>query len=103
VSGASPVYLRFPLLTRDAAQRADLLRGLRAEGIVASASYPTPIGEIPGIARYLAADQAGCPAARAIAARILTLPTHPWVTAKDVARMVTLVRRAAGTAGHGRA
>jgi perosamine synthetase len=103
VSGASPVYLRFPLLTRDAVHRADLLRGLRAEGIVASASYPTPIGEIPGIARYLAADQAGCPAARAIAARILTLPTHPWVTAKDVARMVTLVRRAAGTAGHGRA
>jgi perosamine synthetase len=102
VPGASPVYLRFPLLTRDAAQRAALLRGLRAEGIVASASYPTPIGEIPGITRHLAADQGGCPAASAIATRILTLPTHPWVTAKDVARMVTLVRRAVGTAGHGR-
>jgi perosamine synthetase len=103
VLGASPVYLRFPILTRDAAQRTELLRGLREAGIGASASYPTPIGDIPGIARYLAPEQDRCPAASAIATRILTLPTHPWVTAKDVARMVTVVRRAAGAAGHGRA
>jgi dTDP-4-amino-4,6-dideoxygalactose transaminase len=103
VPGASPVYLRFPILTRDTVQRVELLQALRAAGIGASASYPTPIGDIPGIGRHLAADQAPCAAASAIATRILTLPTHPWVTADDVARMVTLIRRVAVTAGGGRA
>jgi len=91
VAGASPVYLRFPILTRDSAHRAALLRQLRAAGISASASYPTPIGDIPGISRYLAPDQESCPAASSIAARILTLPTHPGVTARDVERMIAIV------------
>jgi dTDP-4-amino-4,6-dideoxygalactose transaminase len=91
VAGASPVYLRFPILTRDDAHRASLLRGLRQAGISASTSYPTPVGDIPGIARYLAPDQERCPAASSIALRMLTLPTHPWVTAGDVDRMVTII------------
>jgi perosamine synthetase len=92
VAGASPVYLRFPILTRDAAHRASLLGRLREAGISASASYPTAIGDIPGIARYLAPDQEPCPAASSSATRILTLPTHPWVTARDVERMVAIIR-----------
>jgi dTDP-4-amino-4,6-dideoxygalactose transaminase len=91
VSGASPVYLRFPILTRDEAHRASLLRALRRAGISASTSYPTAIGDIPGIARHLAHDQGPSPSARSIASRILTLPTHPWVTARDVERMVTVI------------
>jgi len=93
VTGTSPVYLRFPILTRSEAQRSRLLARLRESGISASASYPTPIGDIPGIARYLAPDQKGCPAASSIATRILTLPTHPWVTARDVDQMVAIVRK----------
>jgi dTDP-4-amino-4,6-dideoxygalactose transaminase len=95
VAGTSPVYLRFPVLVRDAAQRARLLDRLREAGISASASYPTPIGDIPGITRYLAADQEHCPVASSIATRILTLPTHPWVTPRDVEQMVTIIREAA--------
>jgi perosamine synthetase len=92
VAGASPVYLRFPILTRDAAHRGTLLAGLRQVGIGASASYPTAVGDIPGIDRYLAPNQEPCPAANAIATRILTLPTHPWVTALDVESMVAIIR-----------
>jgi dTDP-4-amino-4,6-dideoxygalactose transaminase len=92
VAGASPVYLRFPILTRDAAHRATLLGGLREAGIGASASYPTAVGDIPGIDRYLAPGQEPCPAASAIATRILTLPTHSWVTALDVESMVAIIR-----------
>ena len=92
VAGTVPVYLRFPVLTRDPAHRASLLQGLRESGISASASYPTAIGDIPGIARHLAADQARCPAAADVASRILTLPTHPWVTDRDVEAMVTIIR-----------
>jgi dTDP-4-amino-4,6-dideoxygalactose transaminase len=92
VPGASPVYLRFPILTRGPEHRDRLFRRLGEAGIRASASYPTAVGNIPGIGRHLAADQGPCPGAHTIATRILTLPTHPWVTARDVERMVTVVR-----------
>jgi dTDP-4-amino-4,6-dideoxygalactose transaminase len=92
VAGSRPVSLRFPLLARDTAHRSDLLARLRAGGISASPSYPTAIGDIPGIARHLAPDQAPCPGATSVAARILTLPTHPGVTPRDIDRMVTIIR-----------
>jgi hypothetical protein len=69
LEGAHPVYLRFPMLTRDEKHRASLLRRFRNAGIVASASYPMSIDDIPGIAPYLAPDQEPCPGARSIAAR----------------------------------
>jgi dTDP-4-amino-4,6-dideoxygalactose transaminase len=92
LEGAHPVYLRFPMFTRDEKHRAGLLREFRKAGIGASPSYPSSIDEIPGIAPYLAPDQEPCPGARSIAARIVTLPTHPWVTAGDIERMVTITR-----------
>ena len=92
LEGANPVYLRFPILTRDESHRSGLLRGFREAGIVASPSYPTSIGDIPGIAAYLAPDQEPCPGARSIATRILTLPTHPWVTTRDIEQMVAVTR-----------
>jgi dTDP-4-amino-4,6-dideoxygalactose transaminase len=92
VGGASAVYLRFPILTRDGTHRDRLFHRLGRAGIRASASYPTSVGDIPGIERYLAPDQAACPAARSVAGRILTLPTHAWVTAHDVDRMVSIIR-----------
>jgi perosamine synthetase len=90
--GAKPVYLRFPILTRHEGHRAGLLRQFRGAGIVASPSYPTAIGEIPGIASYLAPDQAPCPNARSIARRILTLPTHAGVTPRDLEAMIAITR-----------
>jgi dTDP-4-amino-4,6-dideoxygalactose transaminase len=92
VATAQPVYQRFPLLTRDTAHRATLLARLRTAGIVASASYPTAVHDIPGIRRHLAPAPDPCPGARSIAARILTLPTHPGVTPGDVARMAAVMR-----------
>ena len=92
LEGANPVYLRFPILTRDERHRSGLLRGFREAGIVASPSYPTSIGDIPGIATYLAPDQEPCPGARSIATRILTLPTHSGVTQRDLEVMVRIIR-----------
>jgi dTDP-4-amino-4,6-dideoxygalactose transaminase len=92
LKGAHPVYLRFPILTRHARHRAGLVRGFREAGIVASSSYPTSIGDIPGIAQHLAPDQEPCPGARSIATRILTLPTHSGVTPRDLDVMVSIIR-----------
>src|SRR5882724_4960211 len=99
VNGADPVYLRFPILARDGAHRSYLLGRLRAAGIAASASYPTSIGDIAGIERYVAPHPNRCPGARSIATRILTLPTHSWVTPGDIERMVTIIRGHHGGSG----
>jgi dTDP-4-amino-4,6-dideoxygalactose transaminase len=93
MEAAEPVYLRFPILARDRAHRNALLARLRAVGISASASYPTTVQEIRGIARYLAPAQHSCPGATTIATRILTLPTHPDVTMGDVERMIAVIRQ----------
>jgi perosamine synthetase len=96
--GTSPVYLRFPILARDETHRSHLLRRLREAGIGASASYPTSIGDVPGIGAYLSRHQEACPGARAIAARILTLPSHPGVTRRDMETMVSIIRGGQGLA-----
>ncbi len=91
-NGVSPVYLRFPFLARHRTHRSQLLRQLSDAGIGASTSYPTAIGDIPRITQYLARDQQPCPGARSIATRIITLPTHPYVTAGDIGKMVEIIR-----------
>jgi len=92
IIGARPVYLRFPILARNASHRARLVEGLGAAGIGASTSYPTAVGYIPGIHRHLARDQQPCPGAKSVATRIVTLPTHPYVTTRDIEKMVEIVR-----------
>jgi len=90
IEGAEPAYLRFPILARDERHRSHLLRRFLRAGIGASISYPTAIEDIPGIQRYLADTQLRCPGARSIARRIITLPTHPYVTRADVEKIGAL-------------
>ncbi len=92
VNGANPAYLRFPILARNGVHRLRLLSRLKDAGIRGSPSYPTAVGDIPGIEQYLARDQKPCPHARSIARCIVTLPTHPYVTASDVDKMVEIIR-----------
>ena len=92
VAGTDPVYLRYPILARDEAHREQLVKCLRAAGIGASSSYPSAVSDIPGIRQYLAHDQQSCPQAASIATRIITLPTHPYVTTRDIEKMVEIVR-----------
>lgn len=99
VDGASPIYLRLPILARNGIHRSYLCQRLREVGIGASASYPTSIGDIPGIERHLASDPEACPGARSIAQRILTLPTHAGVTPRDVEHMGTIIRETRDRSG----
>jgi dTDP-4-amino-4,6-dideoxygalactose transaminase/peptidoglycan/xylan/chitin deacetylase (PgdA/CDA1 family) len=96
-ANATPVYVRFPLLACNFTQRTVLLQRLRQAGIGASASYPAAIADIPGIIRHLAPDQERCSNARSIASRMLTLPTHPGVAARDIDRMVSIIRSVTDT------
>jgi dTDP-4-amino-4,6-dideoxygalactose transaminase len=92
--GAMPVYVRLPVLAADAGSREELLRRLDAAGIGATASYPTAIADIAELQGRVDPADLDCPGARAVASRILTLPTHPFVQPPDVERMAMALRDA---------
>ena len=65
---------------------------LRRRRLGASRSYLTPLNEILGFRRYLGAEE-DYPGAKFVADRILTLPTHPYVTEYDIQKMVSRIDR----------
>jgi len=88
VEGSSPNYIRFPLLAIDQARRDRAIASLRAAGIGASPFYPGAICDIEDIAPHMALRDYHCPVAEDIGRRLFTIPTHPYVTARDV-RVIT--------------
>jgi perosamine synthetase len=106
--GSTPVYLRLPVLVDEPALRSPLIEALNRRGIGATGSYPTSLADVPGLQPHLANPGVAVPGARDVAARIVTLPTHPYVAARDLQRTVETVRATlrtrpvgarAGTAG----
>jgi dTDP-4-amino-4,6-dideoxygalactose transaminase len=95
--GAVPAWVRYPLLARDPSQRAALIATLDAAGIGATASYPQALPDVPEVARRAVNAVDAFPGARAVASRIVTLPTHPYC-AQDLAERVRDLVQPAGAA-----
>jgi dTDP-4-amino-4,6-dideoxygalactose transaminase len=93
VASAEPVYLRLPVLVRDRRTRDAAIASLRRAGIGASGSYPRSIADIPELAAHVRGDERDETGGRVVAGRIMTLPTHPYVTERDCTRAVTVLRR----------
>lgn len=91
VEGARPAYLRLPVLL-DGIDRSRLLADFAAAGIGATASYPASLADVPELQAHLAAPAPSMPGGRRVAESILTLPTHPFVTARDLASMVRILQ-----------
>jgi dTDP-4-amino-4,6-dideoxygalactose transaminase len=83
-------YPRLACVARDAAQRDALLAALRPLG--ASAFYPSSIDAIPALEPHLV-GACECPSARDLAARLLTLPTHAGMSARQVESARKAVKR----------
>jgi perosamine synthetase len=98
VSGASPVYLRFPVVCATAELRDAALSALAHAGGGASASYPESLIDVPELQPHLANPGAMADGGRFVARRILTLPTHPFVRAGDIEAIVDTLERATATA-----
>jgi perosamine synthetase len=88
---ASPAFLRLPVLLPDSETRDRALAALTAAGIGASRSYPASLADVPELQRSMGAV-AGMIGGRHVAQRILTLPTHPFVSAKDITRIAAVLR-----------
>jgi len=100
VTGAEPVYLRLPVLVRDRRTRDAAIASLKRAGIGATGSYPRSIADVPELAVHLRGDH-GASGGRTVASRIMTLPTHPYVTEQDCARAVAVLRRVLETTSGG--
>jgi perosamine synthetase len=85
--GARSVHPRLPVVFGNPADRDRVMRRLIAAGIGATASYPAALVDVPGVRARLAPVTGDTPAARRVAAGIMTLPTHPYVGEADMATM----------------
>jgi perosamine synthetase len=92
----SPGHLRLPLVFDDADVRRHAHDHLRAAGFGASGSYPASLADVPRLQPLLAAPPRTADGGRYVAARILTLPTHPFVTSGDVIRMLSILEALVG-------
>jgi dTDP-4-amino-4,6-dideoxygalactose transaminase len=94
LSGSSPVFIRFPVLARDAQLRERALDALHAAGIGASGYYPAAVCDIEELAGR-PDPPTHCPRAEDLSRRLLTLPSHPFVGPEDISRMGEILFRTA--------
>src|SRR6185295_11674869 len=87
--GAHP-YLRLPIVAANAAEKDRLFALSQKRGLGLALAYPTPINEIPEIRS--AFDGQRFPTARTVSERLLTLPTHHWVSDRDRRAIAALCR-----------
>jgi perosamine synthetase len=89
--GKEATFVRLPILAADRRTRDRAVAGLRGAGIGASAFYPTAVCDIPGIERHLSGANLHCARAEQLSEQLFTVPVHPFVRPKDLARTVDVL------------
>jgi UDP-2-acetamido-2-deoxy-ribo-hexuluronate aminotransferase len=93
VGNTDPVYLRFPILVMNSKKREKIYSNLLARGIGVSKAYPTGLSKIREIEPYLANGNDQFPNADLVSASLLTLPTNPFLTPKDLDIMIEVIQQ----------
>ena len=91
-----PVYLRLPVLVSPEYARNSALQALNGAGFGATGSYPSSLADVPALKAALANPDAAMPGGRTVARSIVTLPTHAFVTNRDIDRMVDVLSQTVG-------
>ncbi|MCW5798366.1 MAG: DegT/DnrJ/EryC1/StrS family aminotransferase [Nitrospira sp.] len=79
------VYLRFPLLMRSKQEKDALCRKSAEQGLGISALYPCAVNQIKELSGTRSSQQV--PESTMIAERLVTLPTHEFVSNGDLVRL----------------
>lgn len=85
-----PPLIRFPIIFKDLKLREEIYKSLQSCGIGCSKMYPLAIGEVPEVTQYLSRISDSLPNSKKIAEGILTLPTHPLVTKRNLELVVNI-------------
>ena len=90
--GYRSAWAQYSILARDDAERASLMAKLKEAGIPTAIYYPKPLHQQTAFAGmgYGAGD---FPVSEACAARIFSLPMHPYLAAGDQNRIAALFKR----------
>jgi len=81
IMGKEAIYLRLPVMLRDRQMKELVCRQSREVGAGLSQNYPATIQDIPELAGRLARRK--CAGAQEVVDRLVTLPTHQFVTEGD--------------------
>jgi dTDP-4-amino-4,6-dideoxygalactose transaminase len=82
-----PIYLRLPVLVTSHQLREQLFQALWAAGIGVGRMYGRTLAEL-----FPPLKVGSYPGAQTIAQQLLTLPTHHFVTAQDIDRIIQIFR-----------
>ena len=86
-----PVYLRLPLLIQTKQIRDFLIHQFLKAGIVATGLYPRAIHQLEQIQHNIVLSGRKPINAEKLSQRILTLPTHPYVSTRDLDKMLYIL------------
>lgn len=89
--GDTGAYLRLAVLapTQEIKRRA--LAELNRRGLGATEGYPLPLSKVAALRSFLAAPDQEYPVADSVSHRLMTFPTHVWVTDRDIEEMAEVV------------
>jgi perosamine synthetase len=84
-------YLRLPVLVPTPEVKCRLLAELRRRGLGSTEGYPLPLSNVSTLRAFLSKADQEYPVAEEVSRRLITLPTHVWVTDQDIAGMTKAV------------
>ncbi len=94
-AGAESAWGLYTIRCADAAERARVQEGLKAQGIPFGVYYPKPLHQQPAYAAAHAAGYADAPpplpVSEALCHQVLSLPMHPYLTEGEVERVCRAV------------
>ncbi len=91
-NGTRSVWAQYTLKARDGEQRDRAMAALKAAGIPSAIYYPLPLHQQTAY-RDCPADPAGLGASEDLAARVFSLPMHPYLQPDDQDRVIDVLRR----------
>jgi dTDP-4-amino-4,6-dideoxygalactose transaminase len=84
----TPPYVRLPLVLSTPDERERIYSLSQQQGLGLSTAYPSAVSDIPEIQSVF--DGQSFPRAQQLSKNLLTLPTHQWLSRKDISAIAEL-------------
>ena len=88
-------YLRLPVLFPARGMKVRCLEELTRRGLGSTEGYPLPLSNVAPLRSFLSEPDVRFPVADHVSDRLITLPTHVWVTDRDIDVMAEVLAQCA--------